>query len=73
MSNISMVVPSRNFFISFEIKPNITSSDFNTKKRIFAMFWFQNCKNSKVLLGQSERNIFDFSLCGTVVVSKQRA
>ena len=45
-----MVAPSRNFFISFEIKPDVTFSDFTTKKRIFTTFWFQNCKNCKVLL-----------------------
>ena len=61
-----MVVPSRKIFISFEIKPDINFSDSNTKKKIFTTFWFKNCKNYKVLLpdlGQSEMNIFDFSLC----------
>ena len=66
MSNISMVAPSSFFFISFEIKPDVTSSDFTTKKRIFTTFWFQIVKVGRCYchdLGQSERNIFDFSLC----------
>ena len=36
--------------MSFDIKPDVTFSDFTTKKRIFTTFWFQNCKNCKVLL-----------------------
>ena len=50
MSNISTVAPSSIFFISFEIKSNVTSSDYTTKKRIFTTFWYQNCKNCKVLM-----------------------
>ena len=34
-------------FHKFEIKPDITFSDFTTKKKIF---WYQNCKNCEVLL-----------------------
>ena len=61
-----MVAPSRTFFISFELKPDVTFSEFTTKKRIFTTFWFQNCKIVRCYchnLGQSEKNIFDFSLC----------
>ena len=39
-----------NFFISFKIKPGVTSIGFTTKNRIFTPFWYQNCKNCKVVL-----------------------
>ena len=62
-----MVAPSSNYFRSFEIKPDITSSDCTTKKRILTTFWFKTCKNCKTCyyhgLSQPERNIFDLSLC----------
>ena len=35
MSNIAMVAPSSNFFITFEIKPDVTSIDFTIKKYHF--------------------------------------
>ena len=37
------------FFISFKIKPNVTSIYFTIKNRIFTPFWYQNCKNCKVV------------------------
>ena len=61
-----MVAPSSIFFISFEIKPHVTSSDSSTKKRIITTFCFQIAKIVRCYchdLGQSGRNIFDFSLC----------
>ena len=33
------------FFINLKIKPDVTSIDFTTKKKIFAPFWYQNYKN----------------------------
>ena len=48
--NISTVAPSSIFFISFKIKPDVTSIDFTTKIRIFTSFWYQNCKNCKVVV-----------------------
>ena len=38
------------FFISFKIKPDVTFIGFTTKNRIFTPFWYQNCKNCKVVL-----------------------
>ena len=38
------------FFISFKIKPDVTSNGFTTKNRIFTPFWYQYCKNCKVVL-----------------------
>ena len=64
-----MVSPSRFFFISFEIKPDVTFIDFTTKKWIFTILWFQNCKIVRCYchdLGQSERDSFDFFLCELV-------
>ena len=34
------------FFLSFEIKLDVTSIDFTTKKNIFTPFWYQDCKIS---------------------------
>ena len=34
-------------FLGIQIRTKVTS---NTKKRIFTPFWYQNCKNCKVLL-----------------------
>ena len=69
MSNISIVAPSRFFSISFKIKPDVTSSDFTTQKRVFTTFWFQNCNNYKVLLPWSRsiwKEYFWFlPLCGS--------
>ena len=69
MSNISMVAPSIIFFISFELKPDVTFSDFTTKKRIFTTFGSQiaeilrcYCNN----LGQFGKDIVDCSLCDSV-------
>ena len=39
-----------NFFISFEIKPDVTSIGFTNKNRIFTPFCYQNFKNCKVIL-----------------------
>jgi hypothetical protein len=38
------------FFISFRIKPDVTSIGFTNKNRIFTTFWYQSCKNCKVVL-----------------------
>ena len=37
------------FFISFKIKSDVTFIGFTTEKRIFTTFWYQNCKNCKVV------------------------
>ena len=43
-------------FISFKIKPDATSIGFTTKNRILTPFWYQNCKNCKVIkFGFSEK------------------
>jgi hypothetical protein len=63
MSNISMVAPSRTFFISFELKPLVILlprkgylQHFGSK---IAKIVRSYCHN----LDQSEKNIFDLSLC----------
>ena len=42
------MAPSRIFFISFKIKPDVTFIGFTTKTRMFIPCWYQNCKKCKV-------------------------
>ena len=63
-----MVATSRK---SFKIKPDVTSGDFTTKKRILQHFGSKIATIASCYyrdLGQYERNIFDFSLCALLKV-----
>ena len=74
MSNISTAAPSSNFFISFKIKPDVTFIGFTNKNRIFTPFWYQNCKNCKVVLPIRiwiwMKYSWNLLMCNTVIIPR---